>query len=261
MSIRKRKKKNKRSIRNYLFWLLILLILFSLVRFVISLKTNKPVYFVYYKDFNIDIPQNLPLHGIDISNHQGNIKWSMVKAMQDKNVNIYFAFMKATEGLSNIDKQFKTNWQEAGIQGFVRGAYHFFIATKSGKAQAENFIKNVTLMPGDLPPVVDIEHLYGVSPQVMQRELRAYLITIEKHYKIRPIIYSYATFYDNFLGKDFDQYPLWVAHYLEEKKPRVDRHWDFWQHSENAHVYGIKGNVDFNVFDGDSIAFKRLLIK
>ncbi len=261
MPNKKRKKKNKRSIRNSLFWMLLLLILFSLAMLAIWQKMNKSVYFVYYKGFNIDIPENLSIHGIDISNHQNSIKWAMVKAMQEKNVSINFTFIKATEGLSSIDLQFKKNWQEARSQGIVRGAYHFFIATKSGKAQAENFIKNVTLLPGDLPPAVDIEQLYGVSPKVMQRELNAYLVRIEEHYKVRPIIYSYASFYDSYLGKDFDSYPLWVAHYLEEKKPRVHRHWDFWQHSENAHVYGIQGNVDFNVFGGDSIAFRRLLIK
>lgn len=260
MPTRKRKKK-KKSVWYFLFAVIMLIILFPLARFMVSLRENKPVHFEYYKDFGINIPENLPIHGIDISKHQGEVKWPLIKAMQDKNVSINFIFIKATEGLSNLDSQFKTNWQEAGIQGFTRGAYHFFIATKSGKAQAENFIKNVTLLPGDLPPVVDVEQLYGASPHAMQKELTDYVTAIQAFYHVKPIIYSYATFYDNYLGKEFDHYPLWVAHYLEETKPRVDRHWDFWQHSENAHVYGIHGNVDFNVFSGDSIAFKRMLIQ
>ncbi|MGF7231702.1 glycoside hydrolase family 25 protein [Arachidicoccus sp.] len=238
-----------------------LLILFSLAEFIISLRKNEPAHFVYYKDFGIDIPQNLPLHGIDVSSHQGIIKWPEVKAMQEENVQIDFIFIKATEGLCNTDKQFKINWQEAGTQGFVRGAYHFFIATKSGKAQAKNFIKNVKLSAGDLPPIVDVEQLYGTSPKMMQKELKDYLSIVEAYYNVKPIIYSYATFYDNFLAANFDHYPLWVAHYLEENRPKVKRHWDFWQHSENAHIYGIQGNVDFNVFGGDTTAFKRLLIK
>jgi len=39
-----------------------------------------------------------------------------------------------------------------------------FLATKSGKAQAENFINSVTLLPGDLPPVLDIEQNLWRTP-------------------------------------------------------------------------------------------------
>jgi lysozyme len=38
----------------------------------------------------------------------------------------------------------------------LRGAYHFFIGSKDGKMQAENFINKVELEPGDLPPVLDV---------------------------------------------------------------------------------------------------------
>ena len=57
---------------------------------------------------------------------------------------------------------FNRNWKKIKEAGLIRGAYHYFLATKSGKAQAENFINSVTLLPGDLPPVLDIEQTYGV---------------------------------------------------------------------------------------------------
>jgi lysozyme len=62
------------------------------------------------------------------------------------------------------------------------------------------------------------------------------------------------------LGKKFNDYPLWIAHYFEKDKPRISRDWHFWQHSENGRVNGITTKVDFNVFKGDSTAFKQLLI-
>ena len=65
-------------------------------------------------------------------------------------VQIGFAFIKATEGLGNEDAFFQRNWKKTKAAGLVRGAYHFFLATKSGKAQAENFINSVTLASGDL---------------------------------------------------------------------------------------------------------------
>ena len=95
----------------------------------------------------------------------------------------------------------------------------------------------------------------------MRGALKEYLAMIEKFYHVKPVIYSYATFYIDYLSSDFDDYPLWVAHYFEESKPRVHRHWDFWQHNESGHVYGIATPVDFNVFNGDSVAFKNFLVE
>jgi lysozyme len=68
-------------------------------------------------------------------------------------------------------------------------------------------------------------------------------------------------FYKNYLGQEFDDYPLWVAHYYEQRQPRINRDWSFWQHSDKGSVNGIISKVDFNVFAGDSLAFRELLIK
>ena len=84
---------------------------------------------------------------------------------------------------------------------------------------------------------------------------------IEHHYKIKPIIYTNIDFYENFLTGQFDDYPLWIAHYLAQDKPRIGRNWTFWQYNEMGHVNGIDANVDFNVFNGDSTDFKKLLVK
>ena len=84
---------------------------------------------------------------------------------------------------------------------------------------------------------------------------------IEKQFKVKPIIYTNVDFYDTFLAGKFDDYPLWIAHYLVQDKPRIRRHWTFWQHNERGHVNGIDTGVDFNVFNGDSTDFRKLLIK
>ena len=217
--------------------------------------------FTMYPGFGIELPAAYQIHGIDVSNFQQTVYWPSVNKMQVKDVKVGFAFIKATEGLNNTDKQFKKNWQKAKEANIPRGAYHFFLATKDGKIQANNFIKNVKLEPGDLPPVLDIEQLYGVPPQVMQRRIKDWLQTIEAAYDVKPIIYSSADFYNRYLGKDFDDYPLWVAHYFAQRQPSVQRDWQFWQHSSIGHVNGIISSVDFNVFNGDSTAFEALLLK
>ncbi len=84
---------------------------------------------------------------------------------------------------------------------------------------------------------------------------------LEAYYHVRPIIYSYVDFYERNLGKDFDDYPLWIAHYLQKQRPRIKRDWLFWQFNEAGRVNGILQNTDFNVFNGDSTQFQELLIQ
>ena len=244
---KQRRKKKKKKIDWVLLIPIILLALAGLIYWLYTSERIRHAKFSRYPGFSIDIPDNFTIHGIDVSKYQDFIDWPSVKSMKVKDINISFAFMKATEGASNVDKQFRRNWRKAGEAGITRGAYHFFVATKSGKAQAKNFINTVNLEEGDLPPVLDIEHLYGTSPQRMRKEIMDWLSIVEEHYKVKPIIYTYVTFYADYLAKDFDEYPLWVAHYLERDKPRISRPWVFWQHSERGRVNGITSRVDFNV--------------
>ena len=95
----------------------------------------------------------------------------------------------------------------------------------------------------------------------IRKRLQEYLNTIERHYGVTPIIYTGADYYANYLGEDFDEYPLWVAHYLQRNKPRINRPWNFWQFAETGRVDGIISKVDFNVFSGDSAEFHALRIQ
>ncbi len=162
--------------------------------------------------------------------------------------------------MNTVDKQFSRNWQNAKASNITRGAYHYFLATKSGRLQAQNFIKAVKLKPGDLPPVLDVEELYGVRADSMRSRVNAWLQIVEKTYGIKPIIYTSASFYNNFLGDKFTNYPLWVAHYFVKETPGVKDGWQFWQHNAAGKVNGIKTRVDFNVFSGDTTTFQKLLI-
>lgn len=214
----------------------------------------------HYAAFGISIPDGYVIHGIDVSKYQDIIAWEEVKAMKVDEIQIGFAFMKATEGIGNKDPQFHRNWKKAKDNDILRGAYHFFIASKDGKLQAENFIKRVDIEPGDLPPVLDVEQLNGVRAEQLRREVRKWLAAAEGYYKVKPIIYTNVDFYENYLGNEFDQYPLWVAHYYEPGQPRIKRDWIFWQHNDQGRVNGVIPKVDFNVFKGDSLAFKSILV-
>lgn len=251
--------RSKNSKKNNLIILAVILLSFATATYLFNRFYNRPA-FVHYAAFGIDMPARYAIHGIDVSRYQKTIGWKLVKEMRVENILIGFAFIKATEGISSIDAQFRRNWLQARKAGLPRGAYHFFIASKSGKAQAENFIENVKLRKGDLPPVLDVEQVNGASVADLQQRVADWLNVVEKEYKVKPIIYTNAVFYETFLASRFDEYPLWVAHYKVKDKPRINRTWHFWQHSESGRVNGIDAFVDFNVFNGDSTDFKKLLI-
>jgi lysozyme len=253
----------RRKKRSILRSLLILFLLFSFI----SVATYYAIHFitapprVNYPIFGIYIPPGYSIHGIDVSHYQHAINWRDVKAMQVKDIKIGFVFIKATEGIGKIDEDFRRNWLRAKEENIPKGAYHYFIAGKSGSAQAQNFIEIVKLEKNDLPPVLDVEQANGVEASDIRNQVKMWLNKIEQHYKIKPIIYTNIDFYNNYLNETFDNYPFWIAHYLQPVKPRLNRKWLFWQHSEKGHVNGIGSTVDFNIFAGDSTDFRNLLIK
>lgn len=221
---------------------------------------ERHVKFIHYAEFGISIPENYSIHGIDVSKYQQNISWEEVQSMQVKDIHLGFAFIKATQGIGNTDPQFHRNWKRAKKNGVIRGAYHFFMGNKDGKMQAEDFINEVELEAGDLPPVLDIEQLNGASYTTLKTEVKQWLETVENYYHIKPIIYTNVDFYNHCLGSEFDHYPLWVAHYYQPQQPHISREWSFWQHSDEGRVNGILSKVDFDVFNGDSIEFRNILV-
>lgn len=215
-----------------------------------------------YSSFDIRIPKGYDIHGIDVSSYQGKIDWKKVKAMREDDVKVDFAFIKATEGLFLVDPYFQRNWREAPKSGVICGAYHFFRAHKPGLWQAKFFLQTVNFEAGDLPPVVDIEELNGVPASEMRKQLKDFVNHVEQKTKVRPIIYTGLSFYTDYLKGHFEDYPLWIAHYHQPKlKISTATKWHFWQHSDKAKISGINHVVDFNAFNGDSLAFNRLLIK
>lgn len=260
----KKKKNIKRKRRRQLLYVIVLLLAayfcYSIFDFWSNYQQDQ-LRFVHYDGFGIDVPVGYTMHGIDVSRHQGTISWRAVRDMQEKDIQFDFAFMKATEGVTLVDPYFKRNWKSCKEMHIPRGAYHFYLANRSGADQAKNFMKTVKLQPGDLPPVVDIEQLRGTRPDMMRSELKLFLNMLETHYNVKPIIYSYVDFYERYLGEEFDNYPLWIAHYLQKDRPRIKRNWVFWQFNEGGRVNGILSNTDFNVFNGDTTEFRQLLIQ
>ncbi len=190
------------------------------------------------------------LRGIDVSQFQGEIDWQAVKAS-----GVVFAFARALEGETIHDAQFAANWEGLRQAGVVRGAYHFYVANDSPAAQAEVFSSLVTLEPGDLAPMVDIESasVDAAAPRDLVANVRRFLALIETYYGVKPIIYTDAGFWNQHMDATFGAYPLWVADF-DVDRPTLPNGWDdwvLWQHSPEGTVPGVAGAVDLDTFNGE----------
>lgn len=212
-----------------------------------------------YGDANY--PAGYEIHGIDISHYQGKIDWEELRNAMIAGCPLRFIMIKSTEGSTRLDSKFKENFRQAREYGYIRGAYHFWSNKSSARDQAYHFLDKVRLENGDLPPVLDIEHMPKErSVEDFQRDILTWLHIVEDKYHVKPIIYTYYKFKEKYLSAPvFDDYPYWIAHYyvnkVEYKGP-----WKFWQHTDAGKLPGIKGYVDFNIYNGSYYDMKKLTI-
>lgn len=219
---------------------------------------NYPV----YKSFHIHIPVKYTIHGIDVSSYQGLIDWQKVKQMHQDSVHISFAYLKATEGIFLTDPYFLHNWRACQHAGMISGAYHYFRPRANGKLQAKFFLAVAKIEKGNLPPVVDVESLDGVTPENMRKQLDEFLTAVALKTNAKPIIYTGLKFYYDNLAGYYNNYPLWISNFDHPDLAVLPgTKWSFWQHSNHGKVSGILHGVDFDVFKGDSLAFRKLLVK
>lgn len=197
-------------------------------------------------------------NGIDVSHHNGAVDWVKVKAHGHA-----FAFVKATEGMDDPDPMFALHWPAMKKAGLIRGAYHFYVTEDDPKEQAKFFIQTVSLKKGDLAPVVDIEILgKNTQPDLVSR-LQTFLEILEKHYGIKPIIYTDKGFWNANLDDKFGSYPLWVAEY-DVESPTLPQGWNtyhLWQWKSDAQVPGVEKTADISKLNPKEKDFSQLILK
>lgn len=208
-----------------------------------------------------EYPEGYEIHGIDISHYQGEIDWEQLKNAMIKGCPLRFIIVKSTEGASRIDPNFREYFNQARDYGFIRGVYHFWSNKSSAREQAYFFLDKVHLTDGDLPPVLDIEHKPAdKSVEDFQRDVLTWLHIVEDKYHVKPIIYTYYKFKEQYLSAPvFDDYPYWIAHYYVDKVQYKGK-WKFWQHTDAGKLPGIKGYVDFNIYNGSYYDLRQLCI-
>lgn len=206
-------------------------------------------------------PEGYSIRGIDISHHQGEIDWQKLASAKIKESQVSFVFIKATEGLSLLDENFNDNFYQAREYGFIRGAYHYFKPNVPASKQAAYYLKQVHLEPGDLPPVLDIEETGNLSKHELQQAALTWLRTVEKRYRVKPILYTGYKFKESYLNApEFADYPYWIAHYYVPKLSYKGA-WKFWQHTDCGRLPGIREKVDLNIYNGSMYDLHRLCLE
>jgi GH25 family lysozyme M1 (1,4-beta-N-acetylmuramidase) len=200
------------------------------------------------------------LPGIDVSNHQGVIDWSLVAASGTR-----FAFAKATEGRTFVDPMYAANEAGSALAGVVFGAYHF--ARPDGTAndaviEADHFVDVAQPEPGHLIPVLDIERTGDLSQAQLTQWILDWLGRVTERIGVRPMVYTSPNGWETRTGDttavaDAGYTMLWVAHW-GVASPTVPggnwggNGWTFWQYGNCGAIPGIDGCVDVDWYETGS---------
>lgn len=189
------------------------------------------------------------LWGIDVSHHQGLIKWPKVAA-----AGVQFAYIKASDGLGYTDPQFRRNAGGANAVGIPAGYYHFgHPEDNSAVAEAEAYCEVTKGIPSQLPHCLDLEgtDAAALSTADLTDWALTWMRTVQKLTGGRVLLYTGAYFARDELGKAAGEFPIWIAHY-GATTPLENGTWKEWaafQYSDGGSCPGIDGNVDMDYMD------------
>lgn len=187
------------------------------------------------------------IHGIDLSHYQGNVFWETI----GENAKMAYVYLKATEGGNNIDSKYKDNINLAHKYGLKVGSYHFYRPKIEQEVQLANFRTQCLPEDQDLLPMIDVETKSGLDTKEFCDSLQKFLLLVEKEYKQKPLIYTGANFYDNYLLGKLDAYKIMIAQYTKREPVLKDgRDFEMWQYTGKGHINGINGYVDKSRFMG-----------
>ena len=189
------------------------------------------------------------LKGIDVSNHNGDIKWITV------NNEIDFAMIRAGYSLT-MDAKFEANIKSCNALGIPCGVYWFSYALSKDAVlnEAKRCVEVISKYKIQFPVAFDWEYdsdeyYYKMTGYKLGNDVRAEYAEIFLNYiKSKgyiPMLYTNVDYIDNKgFSKIYKNYDLWLAHW-GVIKPKYEC--QIWQTNSTGYVNGINGNVDMNI--------------
>jgi len=193
---------------------------------------------------------------IDVSYHNGKIKWSKVSAD-----GVDFAFLRAGWGYNVkkkggvIDEQFDRNVRLARKNGIKIGVYLYSTArsVEDAKKEAKFLLKTIKKYGEfDGPIVYDFESLYRKGKKYKKENTKIITTFCDM---IEEAGYDALVYSDNEMltkyvnTKKISKYGLWVAYWTYDinRYPVVLDNVQYWQYADNGRISGIKEYVDRNI--------------
>ena len=227
-----------------IFFLLISLVLIIGLTFMV-LKQPK-LKSIFYSSYGVNIPAEIKILGIDVSHHQGKINWKQVENMQIKGNSVQFVYLKVTEGTWFKDHKYNYNRKVLDKMPVKVGVYHFFSPKSNITKQVSHFTNSFKRTT--LKPVLDVETIGDLSKNDLIQKVTQFLNETEKRINVRPIIYTYESFYKDYIkGSSLEKEKFWIANYNKTCAVCKQSNVIAWQFSEKGTVNGIAEKVDLNM--------------
>ena len=205
--------------------------------------------------------ERMTLNGIDISNWQPDIDLSKVDSD--------FVIVKTTEGTDYVSPVADAQIQQALKLNRLVGVYHY--ATGAGAiAEAKFFLSNIKGYMGKALLAMDFEGQAIVSGPTYAK---AFMDTVYHATGIRPLLYTSKSVINQYdwsaVSKEYD---LWGAQYAStahtgyQSEPWEDgAAWGSFgkpiirQYTGYGRLVGYAGNLDLDLFYGDTDSWHKLL--
>ena len=179
--------------------------------------------------------------GIDVSEYQGNINWSHVKADGVK-----FAILRA--GISHrVDNQFANNYAGCKSNGVPVGAYWYSKATTvtDAKQEAQDFLAALKGKTFEYPVYMDLEEQsqFALGKEKCSELVDAFLTVLEQAgYFVG--LYCSTYYLTNYITDSIRKcYAVWVAQYNDSCT--YSGNYGIWQSGVGT-IYGIDGDCDID---------------
>ena len=192
------------------------------------------------------LPNGAVARGIDVSNFQGTIDWSQVKA-----AGIEFAILKVGPVYGNPDSTFERNATECERLGIPYGVYYYSYARSVADANKEAD-RTLSWLGGhhpSLPIYYDLEDSYILEDSNFSKDKLAQIAQTfcnrMEAVGFKAGIYANLNWFNNYLNSpSLNGYDHWVAQY--NWRCDYSGSYSFWQYSSRGNVPGVNGSCDMN---------------
>ena len=194
--------------------------------------------------------------GVDVSHHQGEIRWNEVADAGIRFAMIRIGHRAVNDGTIHLDRYWEENIVGARDAGLLVGVYFYSqaISVEEAKEEARFVLKALDGVELDFPVVFDWE-IYSatgrnanVDPETVNASAVAFCEEISKA-GYEPMVYFNLDLANRIWDLELLQqqgYPFWLALYRDQMN--WEYRTDMWQYTESGSVPGIATPVDLNLY-------------